>query len=265
MRTSVRKRYAQLDQFVRAANLGRDEIPKHNVFPTLVELDPFEAHRKLLARIVRAFQSKFRKIIPPADVPLLMFPRWRSTAHADWRRLHCYALVRRLFDSLDFLTRRNPHLRSGTRQIPLALQVSVRADGSIARVRDPYEDFLAELSRADLRRLQSCRGAGDSSWLGATTRKPAVGAARIKFACTGSGIRRPRTQRIGSSESAPALMPFDTVEINLSSYTTAFQRNFRRVVAHARPDRRQAFTPSPSVRMTARDPYRQSGLCVANY
>ncbi len=158
MRKSVKKHYAQLDQFVRAANLGWEEIFRHNDFPTLEELDPFGAHRDLLARIDRAFQSKFRKIRPPADVPLLIFPRWGSAALADWQRLHCYALVRRLFDSLDFLTRRSPHSRSGTRQIPLALQVSVNADGSISRVRDAYEDFLAELSRADLRRLRSCPG-----------------------------------------------------------------------------------------------------------
>src|ERR1700730_14678217 len=158
MRISVRKHYAQLDQFVRAANLGWDEIFRHNDFPTLEELDPFAAHRDLLARIDRAFQSKFRKIRPPTDVPSLIFPRWGSAAPADWQRLHCYALVRRLFDSLEFLTSRRPDTRSGTRQIPLALQVSANPDGSLSRVRDAYEDFLAELSRADLRRLRSCPG-----------------------------------------------------------------------------------------------------------
>src|ERR1700730_5169612 len=158
MRLSVRKHYAQLDQFVRAANLGWQEIFKYNHFPTLEELDPFGAHRDVLARIDRAFQSKFRKIRPLADVPLLIFPGWGSAAPADWQRLHCYALVRRLFDSLEFLTSRRPDTRSGTRQIPLALQVSVNPDGSLSRVRDAYEDFLAELSRADLRRLRSCPG-----------------------------------------------------------------------------------------------------------
>ena len=158
MRISVKKHYAQLDQFVRAANLGWEEIFRHNDFPTLEELDPFGAHRDLLVRIDRAFQLKFRKIRPRADVPLLMFPGWPSTARSEWQRLHCYALVRRLFDSLDFLTQTNPLPTSGTRLIPLALQVCSNADGSISRLRDPYEDFLGELSRADLRRLRSCPG-----------------------------------------------------------------------------------------------------------
>lgn len=81
----------------------------------------------------------------------------QTTARGDWQRLHCYALVRKLFDSLLFLTSTSARPTTGTRQIPLTLQVSVGTEGSISRVRDPYEDFLAELTHAgDLRRLRSC-------------------------------------------------------------------------------------------------------------
>ncbi len=157
MRKSIRMHYTQLDRYVRAANLGWDEIYGYNDFPTLNELEPRGKHAGLLARIERAFQSTFRKITPAAEVPLLIFPNWRTTARSDWQRLHCYALVRRLLDSLDFLTRTSAHPTAGTLQIPLTLQVSVDAEGLISRVRDPYEDFLAELTHAgDLQRLRSC-------------------------------------------------------------------------------------------------------------
>src|SRR5215469_16292593 len=105
MRTSIRKHYKQVDRYVRAANLGWDELEKYDDFPTLDGLDPIGAHRGLLARVERAFLSKFRRIMPAANVPLLSFPKWRTAARDDWQRIHCYALVRRLFDSLAFLTR----------------------------------------------------------------------------------------------------------------------------------------------------------------
>jgi hypothetical protein len=214
MRISVRKHYAQHDQFVRAANLGWQEIFRRNDFPTLEKLDPLGAHRWLLARIDRAFQSKFRKIRPPADVPLLILPRWRSAALADWQRLHCYALVRRLFDSCDFLTRRSPHPRSGTRQIPLALQVSVNADGSISRVRDPYEDFLAELSRTGLRRVSSINsfartenvagGSGkiiSASWEMQNKRASSINPARYPMPAASSARPNPTAARCAGSAS----------------------------------------------------------------
>lgn len=157
MHKSIRKHYSQLDRYVRAANLGWDEIDIHNDFPTLSGLDHYGKHRGLLARIEGAFRSKFRKITPAAEVPLLIFPSWRTTARSDWQRLHCYALVRRLFDSLNFLTHTSARPTTGTQQIPLTLQVSIDAEGLISRVRDPYEDFLAELTHAgDLQRLRSC-------------------------------------------------------------------------------------------------------------
>ena len=157
MRSSVRKRYSALDKFVRVANLGWEAIFKDNDFPTLETLEPHGKHRRLLARIERAFRSRFRKIRPAEDVPLLIYPRWGASARGEWQQLHCFALVRRLFDSLDFLTQEIPFPRSGARQIPLTLQISVDARGSVSRVRDPFEDFLAALTGSgDLRRLRSC-------------------------------------------------------------------------------------------------------------
>jgi hypothetical protein len=156
VRLSVRKHYNRLDQFVRLANLGWDEIFKRDDFPTLDKLDPHDKHRQLLVRIDRAFDANFRKIRPPANVPLLISPSWRTTSAADWKLLHCFALVRRIFDSLNFLTQSASFPRPATLSIALALQVAVADDGSVVRVRDPYEDFLSELSRCDLRRLRAC-------------------------------------------------------------------------------------------------------------
>jgi hypothetical protein len=137
--------------------VGWEAIFKDNDFPTLETLEPRGEHRRLLARIERTFRSRFRKIRPVGDVPLLISPRWGTFVRGEWQQLHCFALVRRLFDSLDFLTQEIPSPRSGTRQIPLTLQVSVDARGSVSRVRDPFEDFLAELAASDdLRRLRSC-------------------------------------------------------------------------------------------------------------
>jgi hypothetical protein len=157
MRISVRKRYSRLEKFVSAANLGWEAIFKDNDFPTLENLEPHGEHRRLLARIERAFRSRFRKIRPAGDAPLLISPRWGTFARGEWQQLHCFALVRRLFDSLDFLTREISSRQSGARQIPLTLQISVDARGSVSRVRDPFEDFLAALAESDdLRRLRSC-------------------------------------------------------------------------------------------------------------
>jgi hypothetical protein len=161
MRKSIRKHYTRLDRYVRAANLGWDELARYDDFPTLITLEPSGKHRKLLARIEHALQSRFRKISPSADVPLLIFPNWRNVGRSDWQRLNCYALMRKLFDSLLFLTRISVRPTEGVQQVPVTLQVSVDAKGSISRVRDPYEDFLAELTQAgDLRRLRSCPACG---------------------------------------------------------------------------------------------------------
>jgi hypothetical protein len=157
MQKSVRKHYSQLNLYVRAANLGWDELDRFNDFPTMSELDPYGKHRKLLGRIERAFQSKLREIKPAAVAPLLSFPNWQTVVRSDWGRLHCYALVRRLFESLPFLSRARTFPTTGTQQIQMTLQISVDEKGVISRVPDPYENFLAELTSAgDLRRLRSC-------------------------------------------------------------------------------------------------------------
>jgi hypothetical protein len=157
MRNSVRKGYSQLDKFVRVANLGWEAIFEDDDFPTLETLEPRGKNRRLLVRIERAFRSRFRKIRPAGDAPLLISPRWETSVRGEWQQLHRFALVRRVFDSLDFLTRKNPSSESGARQIPLTLQVSVDAHGAVSRVRDPFEDFLAALTECgDLGRLRSC-------------------------------------------------------------------------------------------------------------
>jgi hypothetical protein len=157
MRKSIRKHYSQLNRYVRAANLGWDELDRYNEFPTLYQLDPYGKHRKLLDRIERAFRSKLRNIRPAAVVPLLNFPNWQLVVRSDWQRLHCYALVRRLFDTLPFLTRTSVYPTAGALQIQITLQVSVDKEGATSRVSDPFEVFLAELTNAgDLRRLGSC-------------------------------------------------------------------------------------------------------------
>ena len=157
MRKSVKERYNQLDKFVRAANLGWEAISKDDDFPTLETLEPRGKHHELLIRIESAFRSRFREIRPASDAPVLISPRWRTFSRGEWQQVHCFALVRRLFDSLDFLTRIIPSARSGARQIPLLLQVSVDARGSVSRMHVPFEDFLTALTVSDdLSRLRSC-------------------------------------------------------------------------------------------------------------
>lgn len=157
MRRGIRKHYKRLGLFISAANCAWDEISRDGEFPTLDELDPFGRHKPLLDRIERAFTKEFGEIRPAAGVPLLAYPKWRSVGQRGWLRLHCYALVRRLFDSLNFLTRNNVPPTPGTQVTPLMLQVSISDNGVISRVRDAYEDFLAELTNAgDLSRVRSC-------------------------------------------------------------------------------------------------------------
>ena len=157
MQQSVRKHYRKLAQFVALGNLGWDEIFRHNDFPELQKLKPEIEHRLLLRRINRAFDSKFRALRPQAEVPPLFFPDWKSCSLELRRQLYAYALVRRVFDSLWFLTQGIGGSKSGGGQsMQLWLEVRASKDGSMLRVRDPYEDFLAVLSSCDLRRLRSC-------------------------------------------------------------------------------------------------------------
>jgi hypothetical protein len=156
MRQSVRKHYRRLAQFVALGNLGCDEILRHNDFPELHQLKPEIEHRLLLRRINRAFGSRFRALRPRAEVPPLFFHDWLSCSPEVRQQLYSYALVRRVFDSLWFLTEGMRGSKSGGRRMQLWLEVKASKNGSMLRVRDPYEDFLAVLSDCDLRRLRSC-------------------------------------------------------------------------------------------------------------
>jgi len=156
MRQSVRKHYRKLAQFVALGNLGWDEIFRHDDFPVLQKLKPEAEHRSLLRRVNRAFDSKFRALRPSAEVPPLFFSDWKSCSLEVRQQLYSYALVRRVFDSLWFLTQGLGGSRSGGQSMQLWLEVRASKDGSMLRVRDPYEEFLAVLSGCDLRRLRSC-------------------------------------------------------------------------------------------------------------
>jgi hypothetical protein len=156
MRQSVRKHYEKLAQFVALGNLGWDELFRHDDFPELRQLKPEAQHRPLLRRINRAFDSKFRALRPQAEGPPLFFPDWKSCSRELREQLYAYALVRRVFDSLWFLTQGLSGSKSGGQSMQLWLEVRASKDGSMLRVRDPYEDFLAVLSGCDLRRLRSC-------------------------------------------------------------------------------------------------------------
>jgi hypothetical protein len=137
-------------------NLGWDEIFRHDDFPVLQKLTPEAEHRPLLRRVNRAFDAKFRALRPSAEVPPLFFSDWKSCSLEVRQQLYAYALVRRVFDSLWFLTQGLGGSRSGGQSMQLWLEVRASKDGSMLRVRDPYEDFLAVLSDCDLRRLRSC-------------------------------------------------------------------------------------------------------------
>lgn len=156
MRQSVQKHYKKLAQFVSLGNLGWDEIFRHNDFPGLPQLKPEAEHGPLLQRINRAFDSRFRALRPRAEVPPLFFADWISCSPEVRRQLYAYALLRRVFDSLKFLTQGMGASKSGVQSMSLYLEVQASKDGSMLRVRDPYEDFLAALSDCDLQRLRSC-------------------------------------------------------------------------------------------------------------
>jgi hypothetical protein len=63
--------------------------------------------------------------------------------------------VRRVFDSLQFLLRDTGIATVGGTLVGVSLQVR-RENGTILRVRDPYEDFLAALVGRDLGRVRFC-------------------------------------------------------------------------------------------------------------
>lgn len=141
--------------FVEAANLGREELDRYGSFPLLDKLDPLGDHRAVMRRIDRAIAERFREISLPEGVPLLFLPGWNTYGRTIWRQLHAYWLVRRAFDSLCFLTRAS-RPNKGAQFTQLMLHVRPADDGSVVRVHDPYEDFLAELNACDLRRLRAC-------------------------------------------------------------------------------------------------------------
>ena len=106
MRISVEKHYKELAEFVRLANLAWDEILHPDEFPTFGELEPNAKHRQLLKRIGRRLARIFPSIVPLSEVPPFYLPRWNQCSRSQWRQLHAFALVRRVFDSLQFLARR---------------------------------------------------------------------------------------------------------------------------------------------------------------
>jgi hypothetical protein len=155
MRLSVKKRYKSLANFVAVANLGWEEIAKGE-FPLLSELSP-DAHRALLDRIGRAFARRFRQLRPTADLPPLFLPNWHQWPRTLWPELYAYALTRRLFDSLNFLTSALQRGTPGAYFVPLSLQVGRAGKrASLSRFRDRFEEFLRELDACDLRRIKAC-------------------------------------------------------------------------------------------------------------
>jgi len=156
MRKAVQKHYKSLAPFVTLANLGWDEILRRDGFPSLHELKPDGAHGALLRRISHAFSSNFRALQTCTEIPPLFFANWSSCSAEVQRQLYNYALVRRVFDSLRFLTEAMSSSKSGGQFTMLCLTIKAAKDGTILRVRDPYEDFLAAVSECDLRRLRSC-------------------------------------------------------------------------------------------------------------
>jgi hypothetical protein len=94
-------------------------------------------------------------IQPLSEVPPFYLPRWNQCAPSHWRQVHGFALVRRVFDSLQFLLRDTGIATVGGTLVGVSLQVR-RENGTILRVRDPYEDFLAALVGRDLGRVRFC-------------------------------------------------------------------------------------------------------------
>jgi hypothetical protein len=155
MRIVVRKHYKELGKFVALANLGWEEILRRDGFPTLAALQPHAKHLGLLKRINRKVAHGFPDIVLLSEVPALYLPLWNRCPRTQWRQLHAYALVRRVFDSLQFLARDAGIATVGAMHAGVLLQID-RRNGETFRVRDPYEDFLAALIGRDLSRVRFC-------------------------------------------------------------------------------------------------------------
>ena len=156
MRKSVKKHYQHVASFVGLANLGWNEILLRDRFPLLVELEPLGEHRALLKRIDHEVEKRLPAVRELADVPALFFSRCKECSPETMRQVHSFALVRRVFDSLNFLTGTAALSAPGAQFTQFSLQVKKTENGSLARVHDPYEDFLIALEGCDLRRLLSC-------------------------------------------------------------------------------------------------------------
>jgi len=154
MRIIVRKHYKILATFVALANIAWQAILRGHDFPGFEELRPHADHRELLRRIDRHVERRFRRIKLP-EVPPLFLPSWNQYVRAEWRALHAYALVRRVFDSLSFITR--PIGTVSTRGRSMLLLLEIRTEnGMTVRRPDPFEEFLAALYSRDLGRVRSC-------------------------------------------------------------------------------------------------------------
>lgn len=156
MRWNIRKHYAELIRYVELANLGWAELERHDRFPLVGEVKRNGADSPLLGRIQRTLERRFKFVKLPGRLPPPDFPAWGKYRVPVWRQLHAYVLVRRLFDSLDFLVNAQARHLRGCLPVRLALQTERAAKGALVRVRDPYEDFLTALEGLDLSRLDGC-------------------------------------------------------------------------------------------------------------
>lgn len=160
MRTSIRKHYREIAVFVELANLGWKELQFRGKFPLTDQLEPYGEHQKLLRRIDLALERKFATVQPLVDVPPMFFKRWSQCPRRDWRRVHSYHLVRRLFDTIGYLVKAAAHGTTSASSAQMTLQLRFADDGTVFRVQDPYEKFLLALTNCDLQRLKSCATCG---------------------------------------------------------------------------------------------------------
>lgn len=152
----ARKHYKKLAEFAEIGNLAWKELSRYGEFPHLESLEPRTKHAELLDRIERTFNRRFAASRPSSDVPLLILPGWRECSIPVRRQLHIYALVRRIFDSLQFLTQAVNLKVPAANFSHICLQVGVTESDEVVRVHDKYEDFLTALEGQDLRRLKTC-------------------------------------------------------------------------------------------------------------
>lgn len=202
MRIVVRKHYKELAKFVGLANLAWDEIIRRDEFPTLNRIKPHDKHRDLLKRIGRQVAARFSSIELPSDVPPLYFPGWNQCPAPQWRQLHAFALVRRVFDSLQFLVGGTGIPTVGGTSVAVMLQVN-RANGTTLRVRDPYENFLAALTGRDLARVRFCAYCRSLLSRSGPIRIHAVINAQTGFASKSLERNTPNMRKTARSENAP--------------------------------------------------------------